>query len=57
MSENPKQMVEHLQKGAGELASSNPQEMKALTNFVQSVFKDGALDLKTKEAIAIAISV
>ncbi|NFD79046.1 carboxymuconolactone decarboxylase family protein [Clostridium botulinum] len=57
MSESPKQMIEHLQKGAGKLASSSPQEMKALTDFVQSVLKEGALDLKTKEAIAIAISV
>lgn len=57
MSESPKQMIEHLQKGAGKLASSSPQEMKSLTDFVQSVFKEGALDLKTKEAIAIAISV
>lgn len=45
MSESPKQMIEHLQKGAGKLASSSPQEMKALTDFVQSVFKEGALDL------------
>lgn len=57
MSENTKQMIGHLQKGAGELVSSSPEEMKALNNFIQSVFKDGALDLKTKEAIAIALSV
>lgn len=39
MSESPKQMIEHLQKGAGKLASSSPQEMKALTDFVQSVLR------------------
>ena len=39
MSENAKQMIGHLQKGAGELISSSSEEMKSLNNFIQSVLK------------------
>ncbi len=46
-----------LKSGYGELAKAGPVAMKAFAGFMQAASADGALDHKTKELIAIAISI
>lgn len=38
-------------------SSKNPEEFKKFNEFVSSVTKDGKLDLKTKELIALGIAI
>ena len=57
MQKNPREMLEEIKKGQQEVFSVVPNEMKNFGNFIGSVFKDGKVDLKTKELISIGISV
>jgi len=44
-----------LKEGIGELSRRCPDEFKSFQRFLGSVLKDGKLDLKTKEFIALGI--
>lgn len=57
MAECPSEMREHMGKGLEQMAAAKPEQMEKFSKFIQSVFKDGTLDCKTKELIAVAISV
>ncbi|MCM8771576.1 MAG: carboxymuconolactone decarboxylase family protein [Candidatus Omnitrophica bacterium] len=52
-----KELMERFKKAIGEVSTKNPEEMKKFGEFVNTVLKDGKLDLKTKELIAVGIAV
>lgn len=49
--------MENYKKAMGEISQKNPEEFKKFLDFVNTVLKDGKLDLKTKELIAVGIAV
>ncbi|MFX0549388.1 carboxymuconolactone decarboxylase family protein [Hathewaya histolytica] len=57
MNKNPREILNEIKKGQGEIFTSVPNEMKNFGNFIGSVFKDGNVNLKTKELISIGIAV
>lgn len=57
MSSNWTETLQHLGKSTGKLASASPDTMKAFGGLAAAATKDGALDKKTKELMAIAISI
>ena len=50
-------IVKHCQEGMGALGKDIPDVMQAFGGLHQAAGHDGALDTKTKELIALAISV
>lgn len=54
---NPREALREYQAGARSMSNMMPDEMTSFNNFVDLAFKDNKLDLKTKELIAVAISV
>lgn len=54
---DPRQALKDYQEGAKSMGKMMPEEMTSFNNFVGQAFKESQLDLKTKELIAIAISV
>jgi len=52
-----KELMKELQSGMFELSRSNPEEFKKFSEFASSVYRDGKISKKTKELIALAISV
>ena len=53
MKEKLDEVMETIQRAMKE----NPEEAKAFMNFVEKAEKKGALDVKTKELISIALSI
>ena len=49
--------LQHAKKNTQNLASAQPAEMKAFTELHKAAMADGALDKKTKELMALAISI
>jgi len=49
-------MLHEYQQGMKLLGEKNPEELKKFGEFIGSVLKDGKLDLKTKELIALGIA-
>ena len=49
--------LQHAKKNTQSLASAQPEEMKAFTELHKAAMADGALDKKTKELMALAISI
>ena len=57
MSEQYSDQVKKVDQRVGALAKASPKVMGAYGQLVQSAMTDGALDTKTKELMALAISV
>ena len=57
MSDNWTTKLNNLGETTGKLASSSPDTMRAFSSLVGAATNDGALNKKTKELMAIAISV
>ena len=55
--ENPREILKDSQQGFAEFSKSNGEQMKVFSNLMQTLFKEGALDVKTKELIGVAIGV
>ncbi len=56
MNDHP-EIVDYAKKAFGRLAATMPDTMSAFGQLQQATFKDGALDVKTKELIALGIAV
>lgn len=56
-TENFKQLTQDVSAGLAGLRSSTPEVMKAFSELGRSALAPGALDAKTKELIALALSV
>lgn len=54
---DPRQALKDYQQGAQSVGKLMPNQMISFNKFVEETFKDGKLDLKTKELISIALSV
>ncbi|MCS7181288.1 MAG: carboxymuconolactone decarboxylase family protein [bacterium] len=52
-----KETMERFKKAITEVSMKKSDEMKKFSEFVNTVLKDGILDLKTKELIAVGIAV
>ncbi|MDD3725658.1 MAG: carboxymuconolactone decarboxylase family protein [Candidatus Ratteibacteria bacterium] len=52
-----KELMGKFKKAMAELSVKNPEEMKKFGEFVDTVMKNGKLDLKTKELICVGIAV
>lgn len=57
MIRNPREILNELTNGMGEVAKIKPQTMKSFSDFTGAVLSDGAVDIMTKELISVAISV
>jgi AhpD family alkylhydroperoxidase len=57
MYKNSPQMVTEMNRLLGELRGAQPDTMKCFAQLSQAALKGDALDTKTKELIALAISV
>ncbi len=57
MHKNWREMAEDLNPLVAALRSAQPEVMKGFSQMAQAAFKTEALDTKTKELIALAISV
>lgn len=51
------ELIKEYKRGMVYLSQTNPEEFKKFIDFSSSVRKDGKLNLKTKELIAIGIAV
>ena len=49
--------LRHVGSSTGKLASGAPETMRSFGGMAASVMKDGALDKKTKELMAVSISI
>lgn len=54
---SPREYLADFNNGMASVAATNPEQLSAFGSFVDTVFKDGAIDLKKKELVAIGISV
>ena len=54
---NPKEMMNNFNNGIKEIASTNGEALNEFMKFVGANYKDGVVDAKTKELIAIGIAV
>ena len=52
-----KEKLADFEAGMMELSKRNPEEFKKFNEFLGSVLKNGKLDLKTKELIALGIAI
>lgn len=57
MSDSFKELTDNLNSSLAKLRKDIPEVTSAFTQLAQSATKDGALDKKTKELIALAIGV
>ena len=57
MPKNHKEITQALSKSLGELRKQIPDVMTGFSAMAQSATKDGVLDKKTKELIALALGV
>ena len=55
MAENPRELLNDLNSGAGVLYKADSERMQAWRGLSGAAFKGGVLDAKTKELIAAAI--
>ena len=55
--QNMKQLLEETKKSSGQIAQEYPDQMKGLGAFAEAMEGGDALDTKTKELIAVALSV
>ena len=56
MAKDPRESLTELEKGLRALGKADGQRMQAFTSLIQATAKPGALDLKTKQLISLAIS-
>ncbi|WMM25364.1 carboxymuconolactone decarboxylase family protein [Tissierella sp. MB52-C2] len=54
---SPREYLADFNNGMSSVATTNPEQLSAFGNFTNTVFKDGTIDLKKKELVAIGISV
>jgi len=57
MTQSWTNILRGLGRSTGKLAASSPETMKAFGGLASAATKDGALDKKTKELMAISISI
>lgn len=57
MPKDYKSLTKDIAEYMGEMGKETPEVMKAFSEMVAGATKDGALDFKTKELIALAIGV
>lgn len=53
---NVRQMLSDFQNGLGQASEKNLEGISSFMNLLGNVYKDGAIDVKTKELISIGIS-
>ncbi|MGI6595638.1 MAG: carboxymuconolactone decarboxylase family protein [Elusimicrobia bacterium] len=52
-----KELMIKFKKAMGAVYAKKPEEMKKFGEFINTVLKDGKLDLKTKELICVGIGI
>jgi AhpD family alkylhydroperoxidase len=57
MTKNPREILKELTESLGTVGGIHPEYMKTFNAFSTAVFKSGAIDVKTKELISVAIGV
>jgi AhpD family alkylhydroperoxidase len=57
MSKNYREITQSLSDSLAKLRTDTPEVMKAFSMLAQAATKDGALDKKTKELIALALGI
>ena len=57
MSKNYREITARISASMAKLRTDTPDTMKAFTSMAQAATRDGALDRKTKELIALALGV
>jgi AhpD family alkylhydroperoxidase len=57
MTRNPREILNELMGGIGQLSETNPLLVKAFNDFGGAVLAEGAVNVKTKELISIGVSV
>lgn len=57
MTKNYKDITQHITKNVGKLRKEMPEVMAGFGQLAQAATKEGALDKKTKELIALALGV
>jgi AhpD family alkylhydroperoxidase len=57
MTHSYKETTDRISRGLGRLRADIPDTMKAFSALAQAATRDGALDRKTKELIALALGV
>ncbi|MEY8000034.1 carboxymuconolactone decarboxylase family protein [Clostridium sp. Mt-5] len=55
--ENPREILKDSSEGFVEFNKSNGEQMKVFSDLMGTLFKDGTLDVKTKELISVAIGI
>lgn len=53
----PRQLFEEFTEGLQEVAKSNGEEVRIFMGMLGSYYKPGAIDVKTKELISVAIGI
>ncbi|WP_353094479.1 carboxymuconolactone decarboxylase family protein [Tissierella praeacuta] len=54
---SPREYLADFNNGMGKVSKTNSEHLSAFGKFVETTFKDGAIDVKKKELVAIGISV
>ena len=57
MSERPKKLMDDFVNGLQELGKTNGEHLNAFMNLLGKTYAPGALDVKTKELISVAIGI
>lgn len=57
MAKNPREMLNQFLGGLQEIGTSNPEHMNAFMGLLGASYKEGALSVKTKELMSIAIGI
>lgn len=57
MSKNPRQLLNDFMQGLEDLGTTNQAHMGAFMNLLGAAYTPGAVDVKTKELISVAIGV
>lgn len=57
MTRNPREILNELMSGIGQVSETNPLAVKTFLDYSGTVLSEGAVDVKTKELISIGVSV
>lgn len=57
MAKNPRELLNAFTGGLQEVSGTNPNEMNAFMNLLGTNYASGALEVKSKELISVAIAV
>lgn len=57
MAKNPRELLNDFLGGLQEIGTTNPEHVNAFMGLLGASYKEGALNVKTKELISVAIAV